>query len=729
MNINKYLIRNILILIVVIAGIAAVEIYRSHAMQISSKELKELIGNNEILGGSVFNSAQVGSTPVNGYYLQTNGSFSTWAAVSASGAGTISTSSIPTIGNIPYWTSAGYPSLLGTVATTSLTVGGSLVLSQPVSVIGGAASALSLNMANANSWTALQTFTNASTTLFSSSYASSTLYYGANLSNCTGKLLWSNGQFSCGSDSTGTGGAGTISTSSSGVVSNLLYFTSAGAWPETVAPVATTSLTGTAPIVFSQPISVIGAAGSAVSCTAASGSAAGCLSAANWNSFNNKWDLASSTIGAAYGGTGLISPTAGYFLIGGTASALQATSTVFISSTGSLGIGDLTPDANLEIVGTFMVSSAAANDGDRFIVNSSGNIGIGSSTPWVALGIINPNATHGVELTGVNGVDTGIYRSSYSVDKTFYREWGRNNSTGAFEIRRSQGAGTAVTDLTINTLGKWGIGTSTPYANVTIWGSSNTTGNALEVANNASTTLLTIKNAGYVGIGTTSPFGLLAIEQGTETNSLWIGNTGSSSPSLVVKGTNGNGLIGIGTSTPAYSLDLYGSMRIDPIIGHLYIPANTNPTVSNIGDLAINSTNASTSIRFATSTSGLETALYPDFPKVYPYASSTLAYIGGYGATGTSTISWGCDYRPETILYIKCKTDTGTAFLQVGSGTASTTQTTATIACSTTGTPQYPTSNNTFAGMGTACKYFGIGTQAGNPNVITLSLQLRQDAD
>lgn len=38
-----------------------------------------------------------------------------------SGTGTVSTSTVPTIGQIAYWTSAGYPSLLGSVATSTLT--------------------------------------------------------------------------------------------------------------------------------------------------------------------------------------------------------------------------------------------------------------------------------------------------------------------------------------------------------------------------------------------------------------------------------------------------------------------------------------------------------------------------------------------------------------------------------------------------------------------------------
>ena len=75
----------------------------------------------------------------------TNGTFSCGTDSTGSSVGTVSTSSTPTIGNLAYWTSTAFPSLLGTVATTTLTASSPLSLSQPISVIGGSASALSLD--------------------------------------------------------------------------------------------------------------------------------------------------------------------------------------------------------------------------------------------------------------------------------------------------------------------------------------------------------------------------------------------------------------------------------------------------------------------------------------------------------------------------------------------------------------------------------------------------------
>ena len=62
-----------------------------------------------------------------------------------------------------------------------------------------------------------------------------------------------------------------------------------------------------------------------------------------------------------------------------------------------------------------------------------------------------------------------------------------------------------------------------------------------------------------IGVASTSPLGILSVEQGTETYSFVVGNTGSSTPSIVVLGVNGNGRIGIASSTPSARLSVGAS--------------------------------------------------------------------------------------------------------------------------------------------------------------------------
>lgn len=109
----------------------------------------------------------------------------------------------------------GGASAFQSVATTSSTIGGSLSYSGTFgALVGGVSGTLSLNMGNANTWTALQTFGNSSTTLASFSYASSTAWFGGGLNTdcdtaATSKLLWdiTTGKFSCGTDQNSGGGS------------------------------------------------------------------------------------------------------------------------------------------------------------------------------------------------------------------------------------------------------------------------------------------------------------------------------------------------------------------------------------------------------------------------------------------------------------------------------------------------------------------------------------------
>ena len=76
-------------------------------MRIIKRILPYIIGASILLAGvayaTVFNSNQVGTSPVNGYYLQTNGSTSTWAAVSGGSSSTVNLTGSSTAFYFPYW--------------------------------------------------------------------------------------------------------------------------------------------------------------------------------------------------------------------------------------------------------------------------------------------------------------------------------------------------------------------------------------------------------------------------------------------------------------------------------------------------------------------------------------------------------------------------------------------------------------------------------------------------
>ena len=223
---------------------------------------------------------------------------------------------------------------------------------------------------------------------------------------------------------------------------------------------------------------------------------------------------------------------------------------------------------------------------------------------------------------------------------------------------------------------------------------------ATTIAASGNLTCAAVTYAGITAMTSANFAGLISDETGTAGKVVF-----DTSPTLVTP------ILGYASST---------QMSITST-GHLYIPNGANPSIASAGDLAINTTVASSSLRYWDGSA--ERSLFPDSDRVFSFASSTLAYQGGYGATGTTTILLGNYSRPITLNNFYCKTNTGTALVLFGDGTASTTYAT----CSTTGAGVSGLSNNTW----TLRENFliGIGSQTGTPGTITVTASIQQDAD
>jgi len=178
-----------------------------------------------------------------------------------------------------------------------------------------------------------------------------------------------------------------------------------------------------------------------VSCTAASGSVAGCLSAANWTTFNNKWDIASGTLIVGWGGTGAVTLTDGGILLGSGTGALTPMGvlgdgaivvgdgttdpvalTAFTSSTGTLKheAGGLEFDASAITTGGIIRGSGvgtmailALGTGGQILGVTGGTLGyiststISTLSGLVSIGTITTGAWNGTSISTVYG-GTGI---------------------------------------------------------------------------------------------------------------------------------------------------------------------------------------------------------------------------------------------------------------------------------------------------------------------------------
>lgn len=100
-------------------------------------------------------------------------------------------------------------------------------------------------------------------------------------------------------------------------------------------------------------------------------------------------------------------------------------------------------------------------------------------------------------------------------------------------LQEWQNASSSVLSV-VDSTGKFGIGTSSPYSKLSVWGTSNGTNRLFELTNSASTTLLSFleDGTGYflgnIGISTTSPSSRLSITQSANTagGGLWLAETG-----------------------------------------------------------------------------------------------------------------------------------------------------------------------------------------------------------
>ncbi|MFH1427322.1 MAG: hypothetical protein ABIG60_02230, partial [Patescibacteria group bacterium] len=262
-----------------------------------------------------------------------------------------------------------------------------------------------------------------------------------------------------------------------------------------------------------------------------------------------------------------------------------------LDNNGNLGIGTSSPAARLAIAGEasstaplFLIStsSAAYATTTVFMIDSFGNVGIGTTTADERLAI------DGRLQLGPLDAPVVTDDKLYNVGGNLF--WDSLNLTGggvlpagtAGQTIYHTGANWQASSNLYNDGTNVGIGTTSPFSKLTLWG----TGNLLELSNNASSTIFLVTDTGSTTIGSTiispnaSSLGDLLVSNGT--SAYWQGtstlgfagsdiyenltlnylpkwNTTEFANSLIYDtGTN----VGIGTTSPYSLFTIWGSNNL-----------------------------------------------------------------------------------------------------------------------------------------------------------------------
>lgn len=195
------------------------------------------------------------------------------------------------------------------------------------------------------------------------------------------------------------------------------------------------------------------------------------------------------------------------------------------------------------------------NNSERVRIDSSGNVGIGTNTPGALVGVLKSGGV----LPNVQGVPTGL-------------KVGTPGGTVPLAVRQnaSEGATPALAYFETSDGGLGALG-----ANSSTFVLSSVTGKNLALDVNGATRALTVRTTGKIGIGTTEPYALLTVK-GADTNGGTVIFSVTNATNTNLFSVYGDGTIAVGkllNSPVSHHVCLNGNVLSECNATAMYVPS------------------------------------------------------------------------------------------------------------------------------------------------------------
>lgn len=553
----------------------------------------------------------------------------------------------------------------------------------------------------------------------------------------------------------GSGGSGSIGTSSVGVIGSLLYYTTSGATPELVNPIATTSATISSGLAYSGTFgALVGGAAGSLTCTTGSATVFGCLTAANFNVFNNK-----------IGTSSVLSANQVLYATGSNTAASVATTTQTFSGPFSLSAaqGYLVGGSSATITWSGLSTTTAIASGQVLYGTSASGVSSVATSSIGATAPITFSGTPGAQIGGASGTYGCTTASATAAGCIATVDWNAFNMKIATSAAETAGQ-VAVWSTTNGSPAKlYSVATSSETctapllcaAHTVLAGGGAITWTGLATTSQPASSNLLVSNgaAGVYGVATTSETctsplsctahavltggGAITITQSTASANGYLSSTDWNSFNMKV---------GTSSAETAGQLAAWGTTAGSP--PKLYSVATTAVACSgNISCTAFTALGAASTISFTgtlglsgggtnASLSGANQVLFMNAGNTAVSSNSLHTYLASQGALllGTTTAqfglgTFGTSTTPQILLSDNTAADnmwtlrTISNALYIATSTATATSTTAALTfnglsgAATFGSP----ATTTFSGgiQGTFLNLTSAGTSTISSNVVS----------